>query len=154
MITNKKSGSSNSLGGSVLRESMKYGPIVTFLVMTVLSFGVGYLIYSYVFSGWTESARAYREQVVSLAQGDAQRFVSIFEAYRNAPDVTSRRMYLETMEQVLRGTNKIIIDGPAGEGGQGVVPYLPLEALRQARPPQAQQGGQPPGQPNQQPAAR
>jgi membrane protease subunit HflK len=99
-----------------------------------------------------QEASAYREQVVSLAQGDAQRFVSIFEAYRNAPDVTSRRMYLETMEQVLRGTNKIIIDGPTGENGQGVVPYLPLEALRQARPPQGQQGGPQPGQPNQPPA--
>ncbi len=64
MITNKKSGSFNSLGGSVLRESMKYGSLVTFAVMMILSLGIGYLIYGYVLGGWAESARAYREQVV------------------------------------------------------------------------------------------
>jgi membrane protease subunit HflK len=93
-----------------------------------------------------QEASAYREQVVSLAQGDAQRFVSVYEAYRTAPDVTSRRMYLETMEEILRGTNKVIIDAQAGDG-QGVVPYLPLEALRQARPQTGPGQTAAPGQP-------
>ncbi|WP_207481366.1 FtsH protease activity modulator HflK [Arenibaculum pallidiluteum] len=93
-----------------------------------------------------QEASAYREQVVSLAQGDAQRFTSVYEAYRASPDVTSRRIYLETMEQILRGTNKVIIDGQGTEGGQSVVPYLPLDALRQQRsqgPGAPQQGQQP-----------
>lgn len=91
-----------------------------------------------------QEASAYREQVVSLAQGDAQRFVAVFEAYRDAPDVTTRRLYLETMEQILRGTNKVIIDGD--NGGQGVVPYLPLNELRVpgiAGQPQAATPGRP-----------
>lgn len=86
-----------------------------------------------------QEASAYREQVVSLATGDAKRFMSIFTAYQTAKDVTSRRMYLETMEQVLRGANKVIIDSQA-EGAQGVVPYLPLHQLQPARPAPAQPG--------------
>ena len=102
-----------------------------------------------------QEASAYREQVVSLAQGDAQRFTAIYEAYRASPDVTSRRLYLETMEQILRGTNKVIIDGQGGENGQGVVPYLPLDALRQQPRPQGQQQPGPQGQAQpQQPARR
>ncbi|CAO3422178.1 FtsH protease activity modulator HflK [Azospirillum doebereinerae] len=72
-----------------------------------------------------QEASAYREQVVSLAQGDAQRFSKIYEAYALSKDVTAKRMYLETMEEILRGRNKIIVDGSA----QGVVPYLPLNQL-------------------------
>ncbi len=64
MNTNKKANSFNSSGGKILRESMKHGPIVTFAIMTILSVGVGYLIYIYTLSDWTESARLYREQVV------------------------------------------------------------------------------------------
>lgn len=64
MNTNKKSNSFNSLGGSILRESMKHGAVVTFILMTVLSLGLGYLIYDYVLGGWTEPAREYRAQVV------------------------------------------------------------------------------------------
>ncbi len=55
-----------------------------------------------------------------------------------APDVTRRRMYLETMENVLGGINKVILDGVTGEGG--VVPYLPLNELTRPAAP-AQQGG-------------
>jgi membrane protease subunit HflK len=46
-----------------------------------------------------------------------------------APEVTRRRMYLETMEKVLGGMNKVILDGVGGETGQGVVPSLPLNEL-------------------------
>lgn len=54
----------NSMGGSILRESMKRGVIVTLALMTILSLGLGYLIYSYTLSDWAESARVYREQVI------------------------------------------------------------------------------------------
>jgi membrane protease subunit HflK len=74
-----------------------------------------------------QESQAYREQVVSLANGDASRFTAIYQAYSRAKDVVSRRMYLETMEQVLRGVNKVIVDSPAG--AQGVIPYLPLPQL-------------------------
>jgi len=54
----------------------------------------------------------------------------VLEEYKKAPDVTRRRMYLETMERVLGGTDKIIIDGKAG---QGVVPFLPLDQLQKRK---------------------
>lgn len=82
-----------------------------------------------------QEASAYREQVVSLAQGDANRFRKVYEAYAQAKDVTAKRMYLETMEEILRGSNKVIIDGNA-QGAQGVVPYLPLHQLQPAPQPQ------------------
>jgi membrane protease subunit HflK len=79
-----------------------------------------------------QEAQAYRQEVVADAQGDAQRFLAVYNAYAKAPDVTTRRLYLETMEQVLRDMNKVVIDGAAG--GPGVVPYLPLPELeRRAR---------------------
>jgi Tfp pilus assembly protein PilO len=64
MNINKKTNSFNSFGGSILRESMRRGPIVTFALMSILSLGLGYLIYSYMLSDWAESTRVYREQVV------------------------------------------------------------------------------------------
>ena len=60
------------------------------------------------------------------------RFLKIFEQYKKSPDVTRERMYLETMERVLGGADKIILD--SGPGGGGVVPYLPLNEI--SRPPQ------------------
>jgi modulator of FtsH protease HflK len=79
-----------------------------------------------------QEAQAYRQEVVADAEGDAQRFLAVYNAYAKAPDVTTRRIYLETMEQVLRDMNKVVIDGAAG--GPGVVPYLPLPELeRRAR---------------------
>ncbi len=76
-----------------------------------------------------EQAEAYRAQAVNVAQGEASRFNSVYDEYVNAPDVTRRRMYLETMEEVLGGMNKVILDGVNADGGQGVVPYLPLNEL-------------------------
>lgn len=70
---------------------------------------------------YINQANAYRQQLVSKAQGETARFNAVFEQYRLAPDVTRRRLYLETMEQVLSGMDKTIV-----ESG-GVVPYLPLE---------------------------
>lgn len=101
-----------------------------------------------------EQAEGYRAEAVNTAAGEAARFNSIYEEYVNAPDVTRRRMYLETMEQVLGDVNKIIIgEGVGGgEGGSGVVPYLPLDQLRgntgnAAQAPAAPAAGQAPAQP-------
>ncbi|MDO5529712.1 MAG: FtsH protease activity modulator HflK [Paracoccus sp. (in: a-proteobacteria)] len=76
-----------------------------------------------------EEAEAYRAQAVNEAQGEAARFTSVYEEYAKAPEVTRRRMYLETMEQVLGSIDKVLLDG---EAGSGVVPYLPLDQLRRA----------------------
>ncbi|QYK43216.1 MAG: FtsH protease activity modulator HflK [Paracoccaceae bacterium] len=81
-----------------------------------------------------EESEAYRAQVVNNAQGEASRFLAVYEEYVKAPDVTRRRMYLETMEVVLGSMNKVILDGVTGGegGGQGVVPFLPLNELSRA----------------------
>lgn len=72
-----------------------------------------------------QEAEAYKERVIAEAEGEASRFESILAEYSKAKDVTRRRLYLDTMQQVLSGTNKIVIDN---EGG-GVVPYLPLNEI-------------------------
>ena len=77
-----------------------------------------------------EEAEGYRAQVVNEAEGDASRFTAVLKEYQKAPDVTRQRLYLETMEEVLGRIDKIIIDDQAG--GQGVVPYLPLNELRRS----------------------
>ncbi|MEO9896671.1 MAG: FtsH protease activity modulator HflK [Paracoccaceae bacterium] len=77
-----------------------------------------------------EQAEAYRAQVVNEAEGEASRFSAVLGEYEKAPEVTRKRLYLETMEQVLGRVDKIILDDNAGGGGQGVVPYLPLNELR------------------------
>lgn len=75
-----------------------------------------------------ERAEAYRAEAVNTAEGEAARFNSVYDEYVKAPDVTRRRMYLETMEKVLGDVNKVLIEG--GQGQNGVVPYLPLDQLR------------------------
>ncbi|MFU0503178.1 FtsH protease activity modulator HflK [Pseudaminobacter sp. NGMCC 1.201702] len=78
-----------------------------------------------------EEAAAYKNRVVQEAEGEAQRFISVYEEYAKAPAVTRERLYLETMEKVLKGSNKVIV----GQGeGQGVVPYLPLPELQKRAP--------------------
>ena len=78
-----------------------------------------------------EQAEAYRAQQVNEAQGEAARFSSVLEEYAKAPEVTRKRLYLETMEKVFGSVDKIILEsGLGGEGGNGVVPYLPLNELR------------------------
>ncbi|KIM00699.1 HflK protein [Paramagnetospirillum magnetotacticum MS-1] len=74
----------------------------------------------------TQEAQAYREQVVDLAQGDAKRFLSLYNSYKLSEDVTARRLYIETMEEVLKGATKVVIDPSA----RGLVPYLPLPELK------------------------
>lgn len=75
----------------------------------------------------TQAAEAYREQTVAAAQGETKRFLSIYAEYKNAKDVTRRRMYLETMQDVLSHVNKVLIDS---KDGKGVLPYLPLSGLK------------------------
>ena len=79
-----------------------------------------------------EQAEAYRAQQINQAEGEASRFVSVLEEYRKAPEVTRKRLYLETMEKVMSDVDKVILDNQVGgQGqGQGVVPYLPLNELR------------------------
>ena len=74
-----------------------------------------------------EESEAYRARVVNEAEGEASRFTAVLEEYRKAPEVTRKRLYLETMEEVLGRVDKILLDDNAG---QGVVPYLPLNELR------------------------
>ena len=76
-----------------------------------------------------EEAEGYRARVVNEALGEASRFLAVLQEYEVAPEVTRRRLYLETLERVLGDTDLIIIDGDAS-GGSGVVPYLPLNELR------------------------
>jgi membrane protease subunit HflK len=75
-------------------------------------------------------AQAYRLKTIAEAEGEAQRFTLVYNEYRKAPEITRRRMYLETMSQVLAPANKIILDDTAG---RNVVPYLPLPALDKNR---------------------
>lgn len=74
-----------------------------------------------------EEAAAYKNRIVQEAQGEAQRFISVYDEYAKAPDVTRKRLFLETMEEVLKGSNKVIVDE---SNGQGVIPYLPLPELQ------------------------
>jgi modulator of FtsH protease HflK len=85
-----------------------------------------------------QNAEAYREQTVAEAKGATSRFLQVYDEYKKAPDVTRQRMYLETMERLFGGTDKIIMDQ-----GSGVVPYLPLDQLtrRPATPAPPQTGG-------------
>ncbi|HVZ13646.1 MAG TPA: FtsH protease activity modulator HflK [Bauldia sp.] len=75
----------------------------------------------------TAAASAYHDQVIAEAKGAADRFEQVYESYRAAPDVTRKRMYLETMEGILGSVDKVIIDDSAAKAG--VVPYLPLPQL-------------------------
>jgi len=75
-----------------------------------------------------QEAQGYRERLVNEAEGEAQRFLEVFQAYKQNPEVTKRRMYLETMQNLLTDIDKVIMD----KGVQGAVPYLPLNELRRS----------------------
>jgi membrane protease subunit HflK len=78
-----------------------------------------------------QAAEGYKQQTVAEATGQTSRFNQVYEEYKKAPDVTRQRMFLETMERVMGGTDKIILDS---KGGQGVVPFLPLDQLQRRTP--------------------
>jgi modulator of FtsH protease HflK len=80
-----------------------------------------------------EQSEAYRAEVVNNAEGEASRFLAVWQEYRNAPEVTRRRMYLETMERVLGDMTLTILDNVTGDNGSGVLPYLPLDRLQARR---------------------
>jgi modulator of FtsH protease HflK len=80
----------------------------------------------------TNAASAFHDRIIAEAKGQAQAFNSVYQSYKTAPDVTRQRMYLEAMEQILTGKDKIILDESAA--GSGVIPYLPLDTLRPAPP--------------------
>ena len=73
-----------------------------------------------------QDSEAFREQTVAEAKGQAARFSKVYDQYKLSPEVTRERIYLETMERVLSGADKIILDQ---NGGNGAVPYLPLGEL-------------------------
>ena len=87
-----------------------------------------------------QAADAYKSQNVAEATGQTSRFGKIYDEYKKAPEVTRKRMYLETMERVMAGTDKIILDSN-GQSGSGVVPYLPLNELRRPQTPAAAPAG-------------
>ncbi|MCO5130941.1 MAG: FtsH protease activity modulator HflK [Xanthobacteraceae bacterium] len=94
-----------------------------------------------------QNAEGYKEQAIAEARGQSSRFLQVYQAYKLAPDVTRERIYLETMERVLGGADKLIYD-PGASRGQGIVPYLPLSELsarRGAPPPAATQSNKPNG---------
>jgi len=73
-----------------------------------------------------QQAEAYKEQVTKEAEGEAKRFVSVYESYKANKDVTTQRLYIEAMEEVMKNSNKVILD----QNGGGVVPYLALPELQ------------------------
>ena len=75
---------------------------------------------------------------VSGGTAEAKRFLSVYEAYKTGKEVTRKRLYLERMQEVLRQSDKVIID--KGQGGPGVVPYLALPEIRK-RSAAGQSGG-------------
>jgi membrane protease subunit HflK len=77
---------------------------------------------------YINQANAYALQITAKAQGDAAAFDKVYEQYKLAPDVTRRRMYYETMEQVLSKVDKTIVEAP------GVTPYLPLPQVQKSQP--------------------
>ena len=75
-----------------------------------------------------EDAKGYKVKTINEAQGTSQRFNQIYQQYSKAKEVTRERMYIETMEDVLSKSNKVILD--SSNGSQGVLPYLPLPAMQ------------------------
>jgi membrane protease subunit HflK len=78
-----------------------------------------------------QRAEGYKAQKIASAKGDIQRFTQVYDQYAKAKDITSERLYIEAIEEVLRNVNKVMID----KSGAGVVPYLPLPELRSGAPP-------------------
>ena len=87
------------------------------------------------------AAEAYKTERVLRAQGDADRFTSLFSEYRKAPKVTRDRLYLEALERILPRVNKVVISDPTGQvmpllslpGAGGVSPAVLEDAIRQSR---------------------
>jgi modulator of FtsH protease HflK len=91
-----------------------------------------------------QEAEAYKTQVVNLAQGEANAFLSVYRSYAGAKEVTAWRLYLESVDEVLRKSTKVIVDS-SGRAVSGVVPYLPVSEFRPRPPPQPAPGPGPSG---------
>ncbi len=76
-----------------------------------------------------QDAEAYKTQVVNLAQGEANAFLSVYGSYQAAKEVTAWRLYLESVDEVLKKATKVIVD-TSGKGVSSVVPYMPVSELR------------------------
>src|SRR5246127_5314390 len=82
-----------------------------------------------------QAAEGYKQQAVAEAKGQSARFLNVYDEYKKAPEVTRQRIYLETMERILGGSEKLIYDNGQSGSGQSVVPYLPWSELTPRRPP-------------------
>lgn len=82
-----------------------------------------------------EDAEAYKQETIARAKGDADRFNSVYAAYSKSKDVTTERIYLETLQSILQSAKTIVMDNKGA--GNGVVPYLPINELgkRNSLPP-------------------
>ena len=96
-----------------------------------------------------QRAEAYKATTVARARGDAQRFDQVYEQFNKARDITAERLYLETIEEVLRNVTKVMVD--KNGTATGVLPFLPLPELRQStpQPPPPRQAPAPSPTPNQ-----
>ncbi|MVW76933.1 FtsH protease activity modulator HflK [Pseudomonas xionganensis] len=77
-----------------------------------------------------EDANGYRDEVVSRAQGEADRFTALVAEYRKAPEVTRERLYLDTMQELMSNTSKVLV---TGDKGQNNLLYLPLDKMIDGR---------------------
>jgi len=77
-------------------------------------------------------AEAYKAEKIATAQGEAQRFLSVYEQYKLNPSITERRLYLESMQSIFGNMNKVLVAPSAG--GAGAIPYLPLDQLLKKAP--------------------
>lgn len=75
-----------------------------------------------------EDSEAYRQEVIARAKGDADRFNAVYASYAKSKDVTTERMYLETIEGIMQNAKVILLE--QGKGTNGVMPYLPLDQLK------------------------
>jgi membrane protease subunit HflK len=91
-----------------------------------------------------EDAAAEKNRLIQDAEGESQRFTDILDEYEKAPEVTRKRLFLETMESVYGDSKKVLVDGSVGQ--QGVVPYLPLGSLQTPAAPNAATPARPAGQ--------
>lgn len=72
-------------------------------------------------------AKAYKQEVIERSTGESKRFIELYQEYKKAPDVTRKRMYLDTINKILSGTEKVFING---KNSNGIVPYLALPELK------------------------
>jgi len=82
-----------------------------------------------------QEAQGYRQKAIAEASGEAKRFTSVYDEYRKAPEVTRKRMYLETMSHLFAPMNKVIVDENAAKN---IIPYLPPQTFGRAAPPSSQ----------------